>query len=708
MLFCNIDFAVVYIDPSIASGGDGSTPSLALRNLPEVSNLADRTCYIIRRTAENASCTLPSGTNSSLEHLLLMGMPLPTDTAYELVPDEAKASWAADAAPYARISTSNTSATLSMANLRTFLMNRIHLFRTCTSTSQYLVQSYQTGEYKGTFAVEHCKFGVQGVEPGSDAWSGPSYEDNAMYRYLYFGYLRYLRIKDCDIDFRPYSSSEYAAIYCQFPDMLDVEDTRVNILPCTSSRSSFALSLRNNYEQQGTEAVVTNLSIRLVANGTESKYFAGGIKLGNHLSTRITGVTATSVIPQGMAAPSDEYVLYQSMVSCEGLQDFTIRDITLDLPHFWRCNCQLLYFYGYCYSISPGVEREISDVSVRLGDTSAAIGRQPSYDDYRSTNEYNYFYALYASLGSSSSSHYIKPCRMDRVSVSAQRWKAAYLEHCRVTNASFIGLVNIQRTMADIASLSTWFPGCAMKMGGNSHARIGTLSVNLENPSYPYNYDAAIERDRGNCSYFVEESNAIPEQTNLSGSGVGQQYTAVCGSECEQGHYTLRTQNIAVDTWNVRRVGGASAALKLWNDKWNNTGMVILGRKPFKGKLLTAATPGRYILKCHVAWKNYANIGEMNRRLLVTATTDEGGSPRVWCSSVNGRWADDSVSVWENDSDLVQKVLEMPIDVEEAGIVDVRLYFSWYSADGFLYVDPAFTLELQDRDEEEDGEEEQE
>ena len=698
MLFCNIDFNVVYIDPGIASAGDGSTPALALVNLPEASALADRTCYIIRRTDASVSCSLPSGTNTSLEHLILMGMPRPTDTAYAIVPDEAKAAWGTDTAQYARISIPNSSSTLSMANLRTFLMNRLHLFRTCTSASQYMIQSYQTSEYRGTFAVEHCKFGVQGVEPGSDAWAGPAYEDNAMYRYLYFGFLRYLRIKDCDIDFRPYSSSDYAAIYCHFPDMLDVEDTRVNMLPGSSSRGSYALNFRNSYEQQGTEAVVTGLSLRLVANGTESRYFAGGIKLGNHLSTRVTGLAAASVIPQGMRMPTDEYTLYQNIASFEGLQDFTMRGITLDLPHFWRCNCQLLYFYGNCYSSSPGIEREISDVSIRLGESAeTAVGNPPSYDDYRSTNEYNYYYPLNVCMGSSSSSYYVKPCRVDRVSIDAPRWKAAYLEHCRLTNSSFRGLVNIQRTMADITSLSTWFPGCAMKMGSNSHARVGTLSVNMENPSYPYNYDAAIERDRGSCSYFVEESNAMPEQTNLSGSGVGQQYTAACASEGETGHYTLRTQNIAVDTWNVRRTGGASAALKLWNDKWNSTGMAVLGRKPFKGRLLAASVPGRHVLKCHVAWKNYSNEEELNRRLIITATTDEGGSPRVWCSSVNGRWADDPDSVWENDSGLVQKVLELPIDVEEAGMVDVRLYFSWYSADGFLYVDPAFTLEPQEQ-----------
>ena len=114
MRYSNVEFNVVYVDPSKSSSGDGTTPAKALKSLPSTaSDFQNDTCYIIRRTAEGASCTLPSGTNSSLEHLLLMGMPLPTDTAYELVPDEAKASWAADTAPYARISTSNTSATLS-------------------------------------------------------------------------------------------------------------------------------------------------------------------------------------------------------------------------------------------------------------------------------------------------------------------------------------------------------------------------------------------------------------------------------------------------------------------------------------------------------------------------------------------------------------------------------------------------------------------
>ena len=704
MLFSNIDFTVVYVDPSIASAGDGSTPSQALKDLPAAGSLADRTCYLIRRTAENTACTLPSGSNSAIEHIIFMGMPLPTDTAYALVPDEARTSWGGDTAERANITTSNSSASLNMQGLRTLLFHRIYLQRTCTSASQYLVQSYQTSDFKGTFAIEHCKMGVLGCDIEKDAWTGPAYDNTAMYRYFYFGYVRYLRIFDCIVNFKPYSS-DYAGIHCHYPDILDVEDTRINLLAYSSSRSSFALNLKNTSEQQGTEAIVSGIAVRYVANGGEGRYFPGAIRLGYHLSTRIAGVTATSAIPAGMATPTDTYMPYQSILYCDSLQDFNIRDINVNLPHFWRHSCNLLYFNGSGYSYSPGVEREISGITIAFGNSGeTAIGESYSYDDYRSTGDYNNYYLLYAYFGGSSS-YYMKPCRMDGVTVNAPRCKAAYIEQCRVTNASFQGMVVVSRSMVDISSLSTWFPGYAMKMSSGSHVRIGTLAVNTENASYPYTYEPAVERDRGNCTCFVEQSNVIPEQINLSGSGVGQQYTMACGSECETGHYTLRTQNIAVDAWNVRRTGGAAAALKLWNDKWNGTGMVVLGRKPFKGRLLTAASAGRYLLKCHIAYKNYTNENEMNRRFLITATVDEGGASHTWCSSVNGRWADDADAIWENDSDLTQKCLELPIDVETPGLVDVRLYFSWYSADGFLYVDPAMTLELLETVEQPDEEE---
>ena len=62
MRYSNVEFDVVYVDPSKSSSGDGTTPANALKSLPSTaSDFQNNTCYIIRRTAETAACTIPKG-----------------------------------------------------------------------------------------------------------------------------------------------------------------------------------------------------------------------------------------------------------------------------------------------------------------------------------------------------------------------------------------------------------------------------------------------------------------------------------------------------------------------------------------------------------------------------------------------------------------------------------------------------------------------
>ena len=64
MRYSNVDFTVVYVDPSVTSAGDGTTPSSPLKALPATAaDFEDNTCYLIRRTAEEYACTVPNGTN---------------------------------------------------------------------------------------------------------------------------------------------------------------------------------------------------------------------------------------------------------------------------------------------------------------------------------------------------------------------------------------------------------------------------------------------------------------------------------------------------------------------------------------------------------------------------------------------------------------------------------------------------------------------
>ena len=56
LIYDNVEFNIVYIDPTIASAGDGTTPALALSDLP--NTLVDNTCYLMRRTNEETHVSL--------------------------------------------------------------------------------------------------------------------------------------------------------------------------------------------------------------------------------------------------------------------------------------------------------------------------------------------------------------------------------------------------------------------------------------------------------------------------------------------------------------------------------------------------------------------------------------------------------------------------------------------------------------------------
>ena len=51
MRYSNVDFNIVYVDPSRGTDGDGTTPATAKKNLPSTAaDFQNNTCYIIRRT----------------------------------------------------------------------------------------------------------------------------------------------------------------------------------------------------------------------------------------------------------------------------------------------------------------------------------------------------------------------------------------------------------------------------------------------------------------------------------------------------------------------------------------------------------------------------------------------------------------------------------------------------------------------------------
>ena len=156
MIYSNVDFNVVYVDPSIGTAGDGTTPAGALKALPaNAADFTDNTCYLIRRTQESYATIIPNGENSNISNLLLLGMPNPSDLMYDFVPEEAKTAWGADEAEYANVKSVVADGRFQLPNLRVFLMHRVYLFRDGIDSNNYMLYFYNSSDYKMCISFEH-------------------------------------------------------------------------------------------------------------------------------------------------------------------------------------------------------------------------------------------------------------------------------------------------------------------------------------------------------------------------------------------------------------------------------------------------------------------------------------------------------------------------------------------------------------------------
>ena len=693
MLYSNTEYNVVYVDPSIGTAGDGSSPATALNALPATADaLAENTCYLIRRT-DGSACGLPSGTNNSLKRLLLMGMPFPSDPMYGFVPAEAKAAWGLDTARFANIRATSGSQSLAANQLECLLLHRLNMVRSgVSSVSAYMIVSYQTSESKGVFTIDKCHFGVEGVDVDDEHYGGGAYTQNAMDAYVRIGQARMLNIRDCVVNRRPTSS--YYGIYCNAPDILNATGCRVNLLACYDSDFYGSLSLSNSQRGQ-IEATISDFSARYLLDGRDGRNFDSVLRARYFPSLRAAGISATT----GDLAPDEHpesLSLRGSLLDFSEANDFSVKGVEASLPHIRRIESPVVRVGCQLCNTHAGCERTVEDIRISLGGENS-VGDWRNYDEARRFSS-SYSLLCVDNYSGDRSSCYPKAIALTGLRLSNPRGNSLYASGCRVTDAVLEGAACLSGCLADIDSISTWFPGYALRLNNYSHARIGEITVNTENTEYPYNSDVVVQCCDGEYSgnAYVGRCNVPLCPVQLSTSAGDTHVARACGNAGETGHYTMLSRNVAADTWNVHRTGGADACLKIRNDACDTGNTMTIGRKPFRGLLLTPSATGRHVLRMHAAFKGFDSLDALQRRLVVTATVDEGGSPRVYTSSSDGQWKDDPDAEWVNDTDLIQKVLEIPLDISTLSAVDVRIHYGWYSATGFAYIDPAMELVTQE------------
>lgn len=695
MIYSNVDFTVVYVDPSIAEGGDGATPATALKNLPATADvLINNVCYLIRRTPESSAATVPTGTNNNVFNLLFLGMPTPADLMYELVPDEAKAAWGADEAVYANLQSTTTNITLQLPNLRVFLLHRIYLFRYGINADNYILYFYNSSEYKMCLSFEHCKFGSRSIDVDREDYAGKALTASRLKSYVYIYYARMLNIRDCIVNYALTGNNNNAhGIYCRFPEILNVEDVAV-YSPLSYTSGGYCPLYLSEDSSEGIECVVRNVSQQLLFNGTY-EYVPPLMYIQGYLNARIQDVSI-DMPGRGLSEiqPANLY-MPNSLISYGYMREYSIKDITINIPQCWNCTAPAIYMRNfYTGTYIPGIEKEVRNITVNLAEDEAiAIGVPISYA-YASDSSSRYV-TLHMEFNNNDTGVYAKVPIVDNITVNNPRGRSLYIYNARLTNARLQGSMTCYYTVADIESLTTWFPGYVLWAYDGSHVRVRNMSVNVNNPDYLYSQESPVGTGYNHRSNVFADRCNVPLRP-LSYQNADDYYIYQgfgCNNEGEDGHFCFRCPNGIADTWSVRRENGGAAALKLYNNNSNSNRTMVLGRKPFKGMQLLPAASGRHLLKAHIAYKGYADDADMFRRLMISATIrDADGKDTTFWSTIHGRWEDDAASVWINDENLMRKCLELPLDLAENNPVDIRIYFNWYSPAGFVYIDPAIEL----------------
>lgn len=237
----------------------------------------------------------------------------------------------------------------------------------------------------------------------------------------------------------------------------------------------------------------------------------------------------------------------------------------------------------------------------------------------------------------------------------------------------------------------------AVHEGNNSYLKVDNFIVDLTR----YTGVRQIQTDALSSAY-ITTSNVMPYDENAVSTGhiYGSNINMVCLNTIESGQFFARNASTFAKSWSTIRTGSTSlASLKLYANAYNsNIYPLVIGAPPYKGIEITPATLGKKILTCYCA------------RGLFTNNELQGGTTKLWLEvrtpeiqtdesvhyDVTDSFAKDfvsDISTWSGTTAVTPFKIEVPIEVKELTVpIEVKIYYMWYGASGFVYIDPDIRL----------------
>ena len=715
MNFSNIDFNVRYIDPSSPVNGDGSSPVTPMNNFPaSIDELSNNTAWIIRRTSEEYSVLLPHGA-TSIQNILFIGMPKPSDPMWSMMPRIAQEAWSDDLFEYANIKADTGTDpwgeewSFRMDDGKTFLLHRCYVFRENTPAYNTIFK-FPSQNYIAEISIENCKFGYKGINIDSEDYVDDVSSVYGCRMYLHVNTAHVFSMHHCIINL----VNTYNDYYMDTPNPINVNNANfftvsdIDVYTTTSEHEEgYGVGTALNFSNGswgGAYSDYQNLRFHILPM-KEWGYLPMLFYSAVNDFCKIRNVTITLESRQLGTGTPTRYSVSQSLFRTHGSREFMIENITVNLPKCWRINSggRVVSISGFANSTIPGHCKSIKNITINMAETDGIdTERNGNYYDwvrYGTTDigQYPYYSALEMSF--SEYSYYEgawEPVVASGITVNHPRGVALYAYGCQIRNCDLKGAIKLRRCVADVGTLESFYPGYALFAAEATTLRVGYLILGKDNTDITGGADdpAVGSRYSDNSFIYVESSNgALKSNIGETVTNVWNGYNFICSNEMDTGHYTCRSCNYLCDTWNARRTDGAPAVWKFTSSA-NGSGGLSLGRAPFKGLQLPTGEVGNYTLTMHIAAKGISDISAINRSLLVQVTVPRpDNTEEVLFSSTSGQWLDDSESEWVNDSELVQKKLVIPFQVTQAiSPIDVKIHYQLYSATGYVYIDPAMEI----------------
>ena len=371
-------------------------------------------------------------------------------------------------------------------------------------------------------------------------------------------------------------------------------------------------------------------------------------------------------------------------------------------------------FTGYL-SATSSAYRKIHSITITLPD--APLAGTAGFSDSNLQNNFGYGAAFICAFTNSDStgfngcttgesgcdsyvyaeSNASNPVILSNINVSNGGGRSALLIGMQVLNSSFRGQLCLHNTIAEITAMTSKMPGYLIWMDSTpTKCHVTTLTANKSNSSYPYtSQTGAVQTAANNYGNLIVDSSNIPLfSATASASAVTNRFFMISKSDVSEGNFRMVTANVNVITSSVYRTGGASASLKFYNNYVSqNNEFLMLGGDQYSGLTVTPSATGLFYLYIHIAFKDIAAPAKLAHNFQIVARVPtSSGTYKHFSSLADGRWLDDSASVWNNDSSLTQMLCRMPIDIETTDEISLEIMFNEYSATGYLYLDPTAVL----------------